>query len=205
MYCRNCGQEIPDDVNFCPNCGVPVKETGEPVNVEGLQRDHEYRNPDQNWYQAPDQQEYGQPGMKWYRFIIYVQLFLMTFSNLTSAFMAIAGKSYDYAGGSSAAVYTQFPAMRAVDMTYGFVMLVIAFSAVYVRNQLAGFRSGAPNKYLLLFAVNFAAGVIYLFVASKVTGTVLVDVNEIFSSVGSILMLIINGIYFRKREHLFIN
>jgi len=25
MLCSNCGAEIPDDSNFCPKCGAPVK------------------------------------------------------------------------------------------------------------------------------------------------------------------------------------
>ena len=25
MFCTNCGNNIPDDSSFCPNCGTPVK------------------------------------------------------------------------------------------------------------------------------------------------------------------------------------
>lgn len=28
MYCKNCGHEIPDDANFCPECGYDNRSVG---------------------------------------------------------------------------------------------------------------------------------------------------------------------------------
>ncbi len=28
MFCSQCGDELPSDAHFCPNCGLPVIETG---------------------------------------------------------------------------------------------------------------------------------------------------------------------------------
>jgi hypothetical protein len=25
-YCKNCGQELPEDGRFCPNCAIPIQE-----------------------------------------------------------------------------------------------------------------------------------------------------------------------------------
>jgi len=27
MYCRRCGKELAEDMNYCPSCGTPVKKT----------------------------------------------------------------------------------------------------------------------------------------------------------------------------------
>ena len=34
MYCKNCGTKITDDINFCPNCGVPLGSTSRGENKE---------------------------------------------------------------------------------------------------------------------------------------------------------------------------
>ena len=31
MYCRKCGNEIPDGSNYCPNCGEPVNDLNETI------------------------------------------------------------------------------------------------------------------------------------------------------------------------------
>lgn len=28
MYCSQCGQQVPDDANFCPSCGAPIVRDG---------------------------------------------------------------------------------------------------------------------------------------------------------------------------------
>ncbi len=28
-YCKECGNEIPKDAKFCPNCGAPIEDTEE--------------------------------------------------------------------------------------------------------------------------------------------------------------------------------
>jgi predicted amidophosphoribosyltransferase len=33
-YCRNCGQELPEDSRFCPNCGTPIQEAAHVPTLE---------------------------------------------------------------------------------------------------------------------------------------------------------------------------
>ena len=196
MYCRNCGKEIPEGNNFCTNCGIKVEETTTPVDIQR----------EDNYYEQPYQQQtVSQPGMKWFKFIIYFQLILASFSQISSGLLALTGLSYDMAGGNSATVYSMYPVLRGVDMWYGVVCIGMAFAAVYVRQSLAKFKVGAPNKYLMFLALNFAFSVAYILAANVVTGQFSLDFNAMFSSLSSVVMLVLNGIYFRKREYMFVN
>ena len=29
MYCQRCGRELTEDMNYCPSCGTPIRETVE--------------------------------------------------------------------------------------------------------------------------------------------------------------------------------
>ena len=42
MYCSHCGNQIPDDVAFCPRCGKPVHQ--EYANPQGAEDDGQGRN-----------------------------------------------------------------------------------------------------------------------------------------------------------------
>lgn len=63
MFCKNCGQQIPDGVAFCPNCGtaVAVNEGAQPEQPAQEQNNtyQSYTAPEQN-YSAP-QGGYSQP------------------------------------------------------------------------------------------------------------------------------------------------
>lgn len=59
MFCKNCGQEMNDNMQFCPNCNAPVAaENAAPVQPQ-------YTAPQQPYGQQPPyaapQQPYGQP------------------------------------------------------------------------------------------------------------------------------------------------
>lgn len=53
MFCNNCGNQIPDNSAFCPNCGAAFSQPQQPV----------YQQPQQPQYGQPQygQPQYGQP------------------------------------------------------------------------------------------------------------------------------------------------
>ena len=61
MYCNQCGREVDIGWNVCPNCGAPISKQGV---------GNEYYHDGGNMYN-----DRPIPQMKWYKFIIYVQIF----------------------------------------------------------------------------------------------------------------------------------
>ena len=85
MQCRQCGIELPDTVRFCPACGAKAPDIAD--------------QPIPTVY-GPQPIPISQPlGMKWFKFVIYAQLFLSALLSLATAFMYATGYQYTAAGG----------------------------------------------------------------------------------------------------------
>ncbi len=74
MFCQNCGSQIPDGANICPNCGTPVKQVPDSQQQGSIQPQYGQQQFNQNQYNQPQQynqnqynqgqygqQQYGQP------------------------------------------------------------------------------------------------------------------------------------------------
>lgn len=234
MFCNHCGRQIADGAKFCTFCGNAVTDSAS----AGQQQSGVYRSAPQNdplsgpvsypaepsynanqTYPAnpaypgnPAYPAYPTPGavsnelpMGWFKFIIYFQLFAAALVNFVNGLTIIRGAHYD---GAEDLVYGFYPDLKTVDTVFGVIFIIIAVAALFVRFQLSGFKRGAPSKYYALCIVSTLAGLLYLFIASSVTGVSigdLADASTVSSIVTSIAMLIINVIYFGNRKHLFVN
>ena len=77
MFCNNCGKKIEDGVSFCPACGSKL-QTQETMNLNkeeygGMQKNYYADSKKNSGNSLRSNQAYK---MKWYKFIIYFQLFL---------------------------------------------------------------------------------------------------------------------------------
>lgn len=59
MFCKNCGQEMADNMIVCPNCNTPVEANAANAPVQPVQPP--YGAPQQPPYGAPQQPPYGAP------------------------------------------------------------------------------------------------------------------------------------------------
>ena len=211
MYCRFCGTKIPDNVKFCPECGAnlaPVPSAAPEESAPAAPAAPEIPTPyDPAPYSADpfasaDVAAAPQRGMKWFKFIIYFQLWAGMLVYLVTAGKYLTGAYYE---GSAEMVYDFFPALQPLDIVMGVFCLALAVYAVVVQRALAKFRAKGPMMYYLMFIVNTAVTVLSLLIASIIIGQSVFTAEVAGSIIGSLVMIFINIPYFNNRKHLFVN
>ena len=211
MYCRFCGTKIPDNVKFCPECGAnlaPVPSAAPEESAPAAPAVPEIPTPyDPAPYSADpfasaDVAAAPQRGMKWFKFIIYFQLWASMLVYLVTAGKYFTGAYYE---GNAEMVYNFFPALQPLDIVMGVLCLALAVYAVVVQRALAKFRAKGPMMYYLMYIVNTAATVLYLLIGSIIIGQSAFTAEVAGSIIGSLVMLFVNIPYFNNRKHLFVN
>lgn len=216
MYCRFCGTKIPDNVKFCPECGAnlaPVPSAAPEESVPAAPAAPEIPTPydptpydpapySADSFASADVVAAPQRGMKWFKFIIYFQLWAGMLVNLVTAGKYFTGAYYE---GNAEMVYRFFPALQPLDIVMGVVCLALAVYAVVVQRALAKFRAKGPMMYYLMYIVNTAVTVLYLIIGSIIIGQSAFTAEVAGSIIGSIVMLFVNIPYFNNRKHLFVN
>lgn len=218
MFCPNCGAQVNDGEKFCQNCGAPMEQKpAQPQYQQPQYQQPQYQQPQyqqqyqQPQYQQPAQPQYQQPfyqpaqpetPMKWYKFIIYCQLFLTALINIAAGFVALTGAQYE---GAADMVYGVWPSMKGMDLFYGIALIAVGAFAIYVRQLLAKYKKNGPNLYLIMCAATIILSLIYIFGVQAITGVNGSSGSTTSNLVTSIVMIIVNKIYFDKRRHLFIN
>ena len=216
MYCRFCGTKIPDNVKFCPECGAnlaPVPSAAPEESAPAAPAAPEIPTPfdptpydpapySADSFASADVAAAPQRGMKWFKFIIYFQLWASMLVYLVTAGKYFTGAYYE---GNAEMVYRFFPALQPLDIVMGVVCLALAVYAVVVQRALAKFRAKGPMMYYLMYIVNTAVTVLYLLIGSIIIGQSAFTAEVAGSIIGSIVMLFVNIPYFNNRKHLFVN
>ena len=216
MYCRFCGTKIPDNVKFCPECGAnlaPVPSAAPEESAPAAPAAPEIPTPfdptpydpapySADSFASADVAAAPQRGMKWFKFIIYFQLWASMLVYLVTAGKYFTGAYYE---GSAEMVYRFFPALQPLDIVMGVLCLALAVYAVVVQRALAKFRAKGPMMYYLMYIVNTAVTVLYLIIGSIIIGQSAFTAEVAGSIIGSIVMLFVNIPYFNNRKHLFVN
>lgn len=216
MYCRFCGTKIPDNVKFCPECGAnlaPVPSAAPEESAPAAPAAPEIPTPfdptpydpapySADSFASADVAAAPRRGMKWFKFIIYFQLWAGMLVNLVTVGKYFTGAYYE---GNAEMVYRFFPALQPLDIVMGVVCLALAVYAVVVQRALAKFRAKGPMMYYLMYIVNTAVTVLYLIIGSIIIGQSAFTAEVAGSIIGSIVMLFVNIPYFNNRKHLFVN
>lgn len=199
MFCKNCGAAIEKGQTSCPVCGTAVpSESERSVSAQ---------------YAYPPATALP---MKWYKFLINFMLFFSAALNAFSGVQLIIGDQYrDGNVDMSGLVYSQFGALKTVDVVAGIVLIAFALFTLYVRSRLAGYCKNGPKMLLLMYILGFAytvlyAAAVYITLASYGVSLNIVDflltdgVTVLTTAVADGVMIVINLEYFRNRKHLFV-
>ena len=164
-----------------------------------MENDNDYTND-----QHPVYDDYSDK-LKWHKFLIYFALWAGAVLNVINGVRILTGSAY---GNDTDAIYNAFASLQTIDILHGLLMVALGFYQIYVRFQLAGFRSGAPGKLSAMYLITLALNILYLLIVSGVTGIKLgefMNTNVICAFIESIVFLFINKAYYGKRSHLFVN
>lgn len=143
--------------------------------------------------------------MNWYKFVIYFQLFAAAALRIWTAKEYFCG---DYYGGMKTAqqVYSVWGRLRTLDLTAGVLSVALAFYMIVVRQRLYYYRKHAEWYYAAIFPVVALIDLGYSAAAGRIIGVhVAYDGIALMSLLESLVMAVLNFIYFRKRKELFVN
>ncbi len=140
--------------------------------------------------------------LKWYKFIIYFQLFAGALVSLAVGFGSIMG--WKYGGEQQAArVYAEFSGLRMVDIIVCFLYVALAVMSVAVRQRLAAFRQNGPWLYLTLLGEYLLLGVIAWVLEAMITGSLRLEAGTLAGWIVQFVLICLNMIYFGKRKQMF--
>ncbi len=143
-------------------------------------------------------------GMKWYKWLINFILWLSGILNILAGISQMTGMAYEAEGLTAAEVYAFFPKLESIDFIYGLGLIVLGVYAIATRYALARYKSFAPIMLYALYAVNLVGAVVYAVMVAPILQVRITKIAEIPSLIGTLVMLIINIVYFQKRADLFV-
>lgn len=144
-------------------------------------------------------------GIAWLKFIVYFQLFAAALLHLINAIQYLSGSLY---GVDSEYIYRVFPGLHALDITMGVLSLLLCGATVFARFAMTGLRRFAPWLYLGLLTCNVVVSLLYLAIASAISGLSMGDllsVRDVTQMVAGIGLIAANFVYFRHRMSAFVN
>jgi len=216
MFCPNCGNNIQDGSKFCPYCGTPIENNTNNTNNAMFPI---------NNTNMPVQQQI-QPSMKWYKFLIYFQLFAGALVNIGSL-GSVMGDKLEYEESkkqiSELASYGDsyyeelFDMLGSMDVFFNICIALAVCSAllgimaIVVRQKLAHYKKEGPKLLLIYYGLVLAINVIsiavfYICIPKEIWENTGYNLSQIYAQiVMQIVMIICNRAYFKNREYMFVN
>lgn len=196
--CVHCGSVIEDKCRFCPNCGAacgdsrPAEGPADQVPADSLQAESSAEAPANSY------------PMRWHRFLM-VMMLISGVLTVANGLTAMTGSSYLIDGLEAEYIYSAFPGVKTCDQAYGVALIAIGVFEFIVRGRLRSFQRSGPLSMKVMYVLSIAANLIYLAAASSAAGIGLISSSFRESAVFSLVLLVINSIYYGRRRDLFVN
>lgn len=149
-------------------------------------------------------------GMKWYKFLIYFALIAGAVINFVCSFNYISGNIYLAESNrqiSAEQVYDYYGAgLKIVDIIYGLFLIAFAILGLMLRHKLANYKPDSLKFVKIFYSVDILIPLLYIVVVSVITKQMLplLVVQGTIYAVISLVFLLVNVKYFKKRVHLFV-
>lgn len=153
-------------------------------------------------------------GMGWYNFLIYFSLFASAVVNIIYGFGGyLFGGIYfisSYGQIAPEMVYEYYPLLQALNIIYGLFLIGVAIFEFTLRQKLAHYKPDAPKLVYIYSAIQFIAPLIYVISVFAIKSSSIIEApfnvgtSDFTFIVKGLAFLIFNIIYFKKREHLFV-
>ena len=164
-------------------------------------------NPNVNMYMNNGQQELP---MKWHNFLVYAGFLLSILINLGNAARTII-EMFDE-GGEQYIFYGFYPSAKIIDIVFVILNVILSVFLVYIWREMLQKKKNAWKKYLVSIIVVAALNCLAKILAMIIVGTdfggdiitqYTIDIGMcvIFCSA----MVSANNVYYKKRDHLFVN
>ncbi len=140
-------------------------------------------------------------GMKWYKALTIVLLFLAALSYVFTGITTITGMEY---GSSRDMIYSFYPALMPLNIVYGLFLLVLALASIYIRMQLAAFKKVGPRYYIIMGLASGIASLLFMLISSLIIGTGFTLLTALGVIMGAGINVALNKVYFDKRAELFV-
>lgn len=198
-FCNKCGAPLDGNAQFCNRCGASTSNSSFGSSFGSSSSF------------SSDPQMVGfnsgmptvQHSMNWYKFLIYFALFFGAAINVIGGIVCMTGSHYDIVGGSGAHywVYAVYGGLKALDIIYGLAMIALGAFGIYTRFRLSAYRTDGPMCLLITYGAAAGLSLLYSIIVSSIIGEF--PTENIGSIVGSVVMIVLNYIYFDKRRSYF--
>lgn len=185
----------------------PYQQNGYQAPVQNPYQQNGYQPPVQNPYYGAANQAV-QPSMKWFNFLIYFSLFFGAVINFVFGFNFLTGGIYFVQSDgqvSADMVYSMFDGLKAVDIIYGILMIALAGFSIYTRFRLSKYKANGPMCICMVYGASAGIALLYIIAVSVITGESRLIGSNVVSIIASVVLIVLNYIYFNKRKELFVN